>query len=469
MSNRSLGKWLALGLGLILAFAATAALAESHVRIVRLSEIQGAVEIDRNTGQGFEKASANMPVAEGMKLAAMADGRAEVELEDGSTVRITPNTQVVFTKLSLQDSGAKVSTVALIQGLAYVDYTNKHKDDVFTFLFKDEKVHPERAVHFRVNLVEAEAVLAVLNGELKVEGASGEVEVSKNRSVTFDLAANNQFTLAKEIEEEPFDRWDKEQSKYQQEYASRGSYRDYPYGYGVSDLNYYGAYNNIPGYGWMWQPYFAGVGWDPFMDGSWMYYPGFGYTWVSAYPWGWMPYRYGSWHFVPSYGWMWQPGGFGGGWYTVPAVTNPPQRFKMPQPPTRGTATVLVGHPGVSAGVPRRITVQNGSAGLGVPRGSVNNLNKVSRDVEQRGSATVHTSGPARAASAPQQPTFGNTGSRAGAGSQPTTGGSRANTGVGRSSGGGPVNPGGGHVNTGAPRMGTGSPGRSAPAPSRPH
>ena len=82
-----------------------------------------------------------------------------------------------------------------------------------------------------------------------------------------------------------------------------------PYGYGVSDLNYYGAYSNVPGYGMMWQPYFAGVGWDPFMDGAWSWYPGYGYMFASAYPWGWMPYRYGNWTFVPGIGWMWQPGG----------------------------------------------------------------------------------------------------------------------------------------------------------------
>ena len=150
MLKRSLGTWVALGVGLICALAATAAMAESHVRIVRLSEVQGAVEIDRNTGQGYEKATANMPLVEGMKLAAKADGRSEVEFEDGSTVRITPNTKIEFTALSLQDSGAKVSTVTLTQGLAYVDYTAKQKDNVFTVIFKDEKVRPEEAARFRV-------------------------------------------------------------------------------------------------------------------------------------------------------------------------------------------------------------------------------------------------------------------------------------------------------------------------------
>lgn len=429
MSNRSLGTWLALVV--MSALVAIPAVAESHVRIVRLSDVQGRVEVDRGTGQGYEKAFLNMPMVEGMKLAAKADARAEVEFEDGSTVRITPNTHMDFTALSLQESGARVSTLTLTQGMAYVQYTGKGKGDAFTVTFKDEKVRPEQAVHFRIDLQDANAVLAVFNGELKVEGPSGPVEVSKNKSVTFDLAEANKFTLAKNIEEQPFDAWDKQQSKYQQEYASKGSYRDYPYAYGVSDLNYYGAYSNVPGYGMMWQPYFAGAGWSPFADGSWMFYPGFGYTWVSSYPWGWMPYRYGSWNFVPGYGWGWAPGGFGGGWYNIPRVTNAPQRFNPPVAPTTGTATVTVGHPGFSAGVPRRMVVQNGSAGLGVPRGGINNINKISQQVQQKGSATVQTAPPARSSSMPS-PGFGNAGSHTSTGNA----GGHMSPGAGRVSGG---------------------------------
>ncbi len=454
MSKRSLGTWLALSVGLILAFGATAAMAESHARIVRLSDIQGTVQIDRNTGQGYEKATVNMPLVEGMKLAAKAEGRAEVEFEDGSTVRITPSTKIEFTALSLQDSGAKVSTVTLTEGLAYFDYTAKQKDNVFTVIFKDEKVRPEEAVRFRVNLEEATAVVAVFNGELKVDGLSGPVEVSKNRSAIFDLTNGNKSTVAKNIEEEPFDAWDKQQAKYQQEYASKGSYHNYPYGYGVSDLNYYGNYTNVPGYGTMWQPYFAGVGWDPFMDGSWMFYPGAGYTWVSAYPWGWMPYRYGAWNFVPGYGWMWAPGGFGSGWATVVPVTNPPIRFKPPAPPVRGTATVAVGRPVPSSMPPSRLVVRNDSAGLGVPRGAVSNMSKVAHQAQTTGAATVHPA-PSRTPDM-MAPTFGGSSASTGAshgstaGSHASTGGSHMNTGGGRmSSGGG----GGGHTS----------------APSRPH
>jgi len=62
----------------------------------------------------------------------------------------------------------------------------------------------------------------------------------------------------------------------------------------------------------MWQPYFAGVGWNPFMDGAWSWYPGMGFMWASAYPWGWMPYYYGNWAYAPGLAgdatWRWTGG-----------------------------------------------------------------------------------------------------------------------------------------------------------------
>jgi len=148
MSRQSLGTWTVLVVGLAAALSVTPAFADSQVRIVRLSDVEGTVQVDKNTGQGFEKAFLNMPIVQGMKLATK-DGRAEVEFEDGSTVRITPKSTVEFSELTLRDSGGRASTVVLKTGMAYVNYTAKGKADEFTVLFANEKIQAGQAVHFR--------------------------------------------------------------------------------------------------------------------------------------------------------------------------------------------------------------------------------------------------------------------------------------------------------------------------------
>jgi FecR protein len=393
--NRSARRWLLVILFLVACLAAIPALGDSTARIVRLSDVQGDVKIDRMTGQGYEKAFLNMPITQGVRLWAGNDARAEVEFEDDSTIHLTPDTILQFTDLSLRDSGGKVSTVDLKQGQAYFSFAGK-KDDAFKITFVRESLALTQPAHLRISVSDATGEVAVLKGDVDVEGPSGPVKLSKKQTATFDFANNNNYEIAKNVEKDPFDEWDKKQTEYHDQYLAKNSYNT-PYSYGVSDLNYYGSYSNVPGYGYMWRPYFVGAGWDPFMDGAWMWYPGFGYSWVSAYPWGWTPYHYGSWLFVPSYGWMWRPGNTWVAWNQLPPVVNPPRQYVPPRPPTvAGRPPVVVGRGPTASGVqPRiadgsKIVLRNDSAGLGVPRG-VRNLGDLNRRVESKGMATLPT------------------------------------------------------------------------------
>ena len=368
------------------ALLALPALAESQARIVRLSDVQGSVQIDKNTGLGFESAFLNLPITQGTQVRTHDRGRAEIEFEDGSTLRLAPNTTVSFSTLGLSDAGKRISVVDLVDGTAYVNWLGK--SDQFSLNFSREKIALDHPAHFRVETSPQTAELAVFKGDIEVEGPAGKVTVEKKRTAHFDGSDDGKYTVAKNIEEAPLDSWDKDASEYHQQYAKNNS--SSPYQYGMSDLNYYGAYSNVPGYGMMWQPYFTGVGWDPFMDGAWSFYPGYGYMFASAYPWGWMPYRYGSWISVPGMGWMWQPGGWNT-WNTVPQFAGTmPVNFHPLAPPTAGTVRpVVVGRTGVSTQPVSNMVLRAGSAGFGIPRGSIENLHQLNHQVAKSGSAEV--------------------------------------------------------------------------------
>jgi FecR protein len=382
MSTRSLSRSFFAALACTLL--AMPAMADSQARIVRLSDVHGSVQIDKNTGLGFENAFLNLPVTQGTQLKTLANGRAEIEFEDGSTMRLGPNSSVEFSTLGLNDSGKRISVVNLASGMAYVNWMGK---DDFSLNFSHEKVALDHAAHFRVEDSASAANLAIFKGDVEVESPTGKVTVEKKKTATFD--AEDKSTIANKIAEEPLDSWDKESASYHDEYAKNNI--SSPYGYGLSDLNYYGAYSNVPGYGMMWQPYFTGVGWDPFMDGAWGFYPGMGFMFASAYPWGWLPYRYGNWMFVPAYGWMWQPGG----WNSYAAVprytaTNLVTVHSLVAP-TQGTKTVVVGKGGpVSTLASSRMVVNSGSAGMGIQRGSLSNLKDLNHQVAKSGFAEVH-------------------------------------------------------------------------------
>lgn len=384
---------IAIALGLLLL--PVSALADSQARIVRLGDAQGDVKVDRNTGQGYEKAFLNLPIIQGMKIQTGKDGRAALELEDGSTLRLTPDSVLEIPQLSLRDSGMKVSTFHLQEGLAYVNFLGA-KDSELTLTFAHETLTIHQATHLRIDMGDTDAVVAVFKGQVQVVAPSGTVEVGKGKTANFDLV-NDRHEVASEIEDEPFDSWDKQLSQYQQDYSTKNYAKYSPYQYGSSDLNYYGSFFNAPGYGSVWQPYFAGAGWDPFMNGAWAFNPGFGYGWVSAYPWGWTPYHSGAWVFLPSYGWVWQPGGAWMGSNAVPVVVHPPGHFVGPKPPMAPGLQVqpvnqgpLISQVGKQA---NHVQIPNNNAGLGIPRGSVMDMRDLSHTVREKGFAntTLHT------------------------------------------------------------------------------
>jgi hypothetical protein len=358
------------------------AFAGSQARIVRLSDVQGSVQIDKNTGMGFESAFVNLPITQGTQLKTQDRGRAEIEFEDGSTIRLTPNSTIEFSTLSANDAGKHISAINLTGGMAYVNWIGKTGDQL-SLNFSSEKLTLDREAHFRVDTLTDRANLAVFKGDVSVEGPSGAVAVGKKKTATFNTTDSDKSTVADNIAAAPLDSWDKDAIAYHEHYASTKN-NPSPYGYGASDMSYYGSYSNVSGYGMMWQPFFTGVGWDPFMDGAWSWYPGSGYMFVSAYPWGWTPYRYGNWISVPGRGWMWQPGGFNS-WMAVPHVNGAALSHPL-VPPVGSVNTVAVGKGGpVSTMAPSRMVLHASSAGLGVPRGSLEGMHQLSRQVAKTG------------------------------------------------------------------------------------
>jgi hypothetical protein len=74
---------------------------------------------------------------------------------------------------------------------------------------------------------------------------------------------------------------------------------------GVEDLDYYGDWQDVSGYGYCWHPR-VDAGWVPYQEGYWAADDPYGLTWVSNEPWGYAPYHYGRWAFVNNQ-WFWVP------------------------------------------------------------------------------------------------------------------------------------------------------------------
>ncbi len=367
---------------------------ESLARIVRLSQERGVVQLDRDTGQGYETAAPNMPIVQGARLRT-EEGLAEVEFEDNSSLRLTPGTEVEFQQLKLRPTGTKVSTLRVNTGSVYLSLSPAH-DDELTVAFGDQTLTLAPSSHVHLFVGKPVSRLVVFTGEARVQGPSGVASATKKEILTFDSAKPSaQPLLAKGLIADSYDQWDKNEVDYQKRYAVANSFGGSPFSYGLTDLNYYGGFFNAAGCGQLWQPYFVNTAWSPYSAGLWAWYPGAGYSYVSMYPWGWTPFHSGSWSYCNGHGWGWQPTG---GWSGVqnlhklvltgapggtPIKPPPPPR---PRHPTSVLASNVSALPVSGLQPTGDFRFNSNSAGLGVPRGAFDNLGKISRSLGQNGS-----------------------------------------------------------------------------------
>jgi hypothetical protein len=383
----------------------------SKIRVVRLSEVRGAVQLDRSTGRGFEAAMANLPIVEQNRLRT-DQGVAEVEFEDNSTLRLAPDSEAEFPQLERKADGTTVSAVHLLRGTAYVSLV-KSKGNEFNLAFDKQNAVLPPGTHVRLDTNGATASFAVFDGSAQVEGPTGTVAIARKETVVFHLADQSPPTTERQVAAETYDSWDKDATGYHARTASMSALSSVPYTYGLNDLMYYGNFLNAGSCGMMWQPYFVSAGWDPYSNGAWAFYPGAGYSWVSPYPWAWTPYHYGAWSFCPGMGWGWQPGGVWNGLNNVVASSGGgPLRFRPPaSPPGPGQSTLTAVNlkPLVRSEVasPESFLFRRDSAGLGIPRDTLGKLDKLSREAAERGFSSTHIylSAPASTSVAGRAPT----------------------------------------------------------------
>jgi hypothetical protein len=360
------------------------------VRIVRLSQVNGEVQLDRQTGRGFEAAFANLPIIQGGRLRT-GDGVAEVEFEDNSSLRLTPNSLVEFPVLAARPDGTRASTVHVVQGAIYVSLT-KSKDSTVNVTFGKETLDLGPSAHIALALNGPQPRLDVMDGTVQAVNGATTTTVGKKKALLFDSANAAAPTLLSKNEKGTYDDWDKHAVEYHNHLApTNGNYGSTPYAYGLADMNYYGGFSSMGGCGSMWRPYLVSANWSPYSNGLWAWYPSAGYSWVSPYPWGWTAFHSGSWNLCNG-SWGWQPTGGWNGLRNTAAVSGlgGPRHLRPPvhTHPLSPTIVAVNEKPLVASTLNKDSFVfRNDSAGLGVPRGTFGKLGHISNNVSQHGSA----------------------------------------------------------------------------------
>ncbi len=293
----------------------------------RIRYVEGTLTLRRDN-QITDDLVMNDPVAPGDVITTGPDGRCEVQLADGSLVRLDYNTELVLQSLS--DSTNQIENTTILQvgsGAVLV-----RSDEMDT----NEK-------RFQID-TDSASIFLLSNGDFRFEVRDNGATVVSSRRGVAEVMAQDISTMVRsgertvvrpgQIPAEPqvfntrladaFDLW---ASDLDDAMLRRARVDDQepaglpepvnPY---VGELSYYGHWYHNPSYGWVWRPVGVAGDWQPYLDGRWVYSPA-GIVWVSYEPWGWAPYHYGRWEFLVGTGWIWIPGNVFSGAYVAWSVS----------------------------------------------------------------------------------------------------------------------------------------------------
>jgi hypothetical protein len=268
-------------------------------------------------------AVANQPFSAGDRIYTRDNARTSLAFSGRNFARLDPNTSLDVVSL-----GDRRTQLALRDGSAMFDVGYLQPNELFEVATPNGAVNFEQPGLYNLGFDNNGGVLvSVLSGLAQVVGSGGSGQINKGEMLTLVGQAASQLVLSR-LNGQDAGRQVDDYYRYQYPDSYDGRYDNYdaylndPYYYdpsrrnvsyqyanssipGLNDLDYYGDWQNVDGYGNAWRPR-VDSGWVPYQQGQWANDYPYGPTWVSSEPWGYAPYHYGRWANVGNQ-WYWVP------------------------------------------------------------------------------------------------------------------------------------------------------------------
>jgi len=271
-------------------------------RVGRLDFSQGSVSFRPAGEDDWVTAVPNRPMVNGDDLWSDQNSRAEVHI--GSTaIRMGERTGITFLALDDRNTQIRLAQGSLILRVRHLDDDDNYEVDTpnlaFTLLQPGEYRLSVSDDGSRTNIV-------VWHGRGRATGGGYTYNVVADQYATFTGDGDHldydlgQIPRSDDFDSWAFDRDGREDRADSANYVSREMT-------GYEDLDEYGDWSYVSGYGPCWRPRGIVAGWAPYRYGHWIYVSPWGWTWVEDEPWGYAPFHYGRWAYEGG-GWFWVPG-----------------------------------------------------------------------------------------------------------------------------------------------------------------
>ncbi len=267
---------------------------------LRISLIEGDVQVRTEDTGEWVPASINMPLMDGDRIWVPEEGRTELQLRDGSLLRLDENSALEI--LTVEKDSFQFY---LTEGRSYGNFRGL-KGTLLQIDTPDSSVRIYERSNFRIETTQdGYTDISVYRGVVYAENKDGETSVDEGNTLSLGEGTNAELSPLGPPDE--WERWNRDRDRRLVERRPPSRYLPDELQAYSSDFEESGRWVRVREYGYVWTPtVHVSVGWAPYRVGRWVWIGG-DYVWVSYEPWGWAPYHYGRWAFVSTIGWCWVP------------------------------------------------------------------------------------------------------------------------------------------------------------------
>ena len=246
------------------------------------------------------QASVNTPLDEGDAVWCPDGSRVEIQLPDGTVVRLDGGTQIDM--IANEDGFAHLH---LASGRLYMRTDKAARDNSLQIDADDTTVLPSARTRLRIDILpEGQEDVAITKGAAYVEGNGSRTRVRAGEHILMEDGFNEILPLNPA---DSWEVWNEERDREMSRSAKSESYVPEELRSYSAELDASGSWVRAPEYGMVWRPtVIVSADWAPYRHGRWIW-KGNDYVWLSYEGWGWAPYHYGRWAMVRGIGWCWVP------------------------------------------------------------------------------------------------------------------------------------------------------------------
>ena len=285
---------------LLLALAVPLCAVAGVISPARIQFIDGDVMFRSPDLDEWLPATVNTPFDEGDTIWAPPGCRTEIQLGDGSIVRLDGGSQLDL--IALEES---FTHLHLARGRLYVKTFIYAKGNVLQIDADDTTILPEARTRLRIDMLpNNQEDVSIFKGSAYVEGNGNRTQVRAGEHIALEEGHSELLALNSP---DNWERWNSDRDRSQSRTATAESNLPeelLPYS---GELDASGRWLRVPEYGMVWRPtVILSDDWAPYRSGRWIW-KGKDYVWISYENWGWAPYHFGRWAVISGFGWCWVP------------------------------------------------------------------------------------------------------------------------------------------------------------------